>query len=81
MESGTLFAIFRTSVAEVEAVIDSHDLDAQAKQLGRFVAVWGPTVDDLGVSGIQHIARDKRLPLVAVRRKGKHGSQPHDKAM
>lgn len=62
-----LVAILKTSLAEAQGIIDELGLDAKARRVGRYIAVWGPFVDEMGKEGIAEVARSKKLPLVEVR--------------
>jgi hypothetical protein len=69
MADNRIVAIFQTDLAEAQGIIDELELDAKAKVVGRFVAVWGPFVDELGPDGVAEVARSKNLPLVEVRKR------------
>lgn len=81
MEGYSLLAIFKTSLEDAQDIIATYDLEATARRFGRFIAVYGPTIDDLGVEGVEAIARDKQLPLIACRKVRTNDSKQTDKAM
>lgn len=68
MDRGTsIKAVFRASLTQAEEVIARFRIDATARQVGALVIVEGPSIDLLGRHGIEALARDRQLPLVAIR--------------
>ena len=67
MASRRIIAIINAEIEQVRGIIDELGLDAKAKRVGRFVAVHGPFLDELGEDGVAEVARSKKLPLVEVR--------------
>jgi hypothetical protein len=68
MANERIIAIINADLDQVQHVIDELGLDARAKQVGRYVAAYGPFLDELGADGVAEVARSKKLPLVEVKR-------------
>lgn len=76
MAGSRYVAIFRTTLPRAQGIIRDFEIDAKAKELGpERIAVWGPSLDDIGATGLEEICRSERLPLLRVVDRSSRGRQ------